>query len=102
MNREFTKNGLLVQSDDGVIVNTHYNHELASYELNGEKWIVPWEYVERDGAIVQLLYINRGAVYKQGALGVPADEAMLNQLREDMLAAFEALGLRAILRQSPS
>jgi hypothetical protein len=106
MGRTFTYEGRLVRSDDGVVVDLNYNHELASYEFNGEKWFVPWEYwTYPDGTVVQGLYINRGAVYKEGAefkngaFDVQAGEALLTQMREDMQAAFSAAGLKAVLHQ---
>ena len=99
----FRTQGCKVQSDDGVVVDPFFGHELASYECNGERWMVPCECWDRkDGTAVRGLYINRGAVYKKGAFGVPVDEAMLSQLREDMLSAFAAAGIEAELHQFQS
>ena len=98
MGRTFTAQGRAVQSDDGVIVNTSCDRGLASNEYNGEKWFVPWEFGERkDRSIFYYLYVNRGAAYKEGAFGVPFDETMLSQLREDMIAAFQAAGKEVVL-----
>ncbi len=98
--KRFTQiEGGKVRSDDGVVINPHCSHGYASYEYNGERWIIPWEAGVVTGRnIVYDLFISSGATYKEDAIGVPVGEPMLRRLRGDMRAAFEAVGCKVVVR----
>ena len=75
------------ESEDKVVVNLHFDHDMMSHEWNGERWLIPCEFGSDS---VFELYANKGAIHKtakEGGFAVKIDEPTLQQIRQDLVAA---------------
>jgi hypothetical protein len=94
-------------SDDGVRINTTFGHEMILYEINGEQYIIPFEYCQYRDEMGKISQFPAQAIYlscafkreeENNARGIVQNKRrqlpteLLSRMHSDLIKAYAVIG----------